>query len=101
MFQQSAILRKCLRLCVIVLAAAWLNILHVIAQTGELTQPVVFPELTGPYEVGRTTYHLVDDSRDNIYLPDDVDGPREFMIWIHYPADIPVETATPAPYLPA
>jgi predicted dienelactone hydrolase len=57
---------------------------------------IQFPALTGPYPVGRAEYHLVDESRPEIFsaMPDDK---RELMITIYYPASPPAE-ANPAPY---
>jgi hypothetical protein len=63
-----------------------------------LTSDVYFPALTGQYRVGRTTYHVVDPTRQDIYLPDGVTGPREFTIWIHYPAAVAPGTPR-APYV--
>ncbi len=55
------------------------------------------PAPTGPYQVGRAEYHLVDDTREEIFTdnPDDV---RELMVYIYYPAEPPPD-ATPVPYL--
>jgi dienelactone hydrolase len=49
---------------------------------------VEFPELTGPYQVGRTSRHLVDASRKEVFTaaPDEV---RELMVTVHYPAEAP------------
>jgi dienelactone hydrolase len=56
------------------------------------------PEPTGPYPVGRVTYHLVDASRD-----DDrgthKDRKREFMVHVWYPARSGAE-GKPAPWMP-
>ena len=51
-----------------------------------LWRGVPFPTPTGPHPVGRTSYHLRDASRPEIFseAPDDV---REVMITVHYPAD--------------
>jgi hypothetical protein len=76
----------------------------------DVTQDVYFPDLTGPYQVGRASYHLVDQNRNDIYQIEDltlegwyellatgeVIKPREFMVWVHYPAE---PGAQPAPYL--
>ncbi len=40
---------------------------------------------TGPYPVGTTTLHLVDDSREEIYTPESGDF-REIMVQFWYPA---------------
>ncbi|MCZ7671100.1 MAG: hypothetical protein M5U34_30130 [Chloroflexi bacterium] len=42
------------------------------------------PDVTGPYAIGTQTFHLVDDSRDEIYTDDPADK-REFMMQIWYP----------------
>jgi predicted dienelactone hydrolase len=56
-----------------------------------------FPAPTGPYVVGRVTYHMADDSRGDVYsdAPDDI---REVMVTIYYPAE-PDASAVPAPYM--
>ena len=48
---------------------------------------VPFPETTGPFRVGRASFHLVDSSRKEIFTedPDDV---RELMVTVHYPAQL-------------
>ncbi len=48
-----------------------------------LPVPAVIPP-TGPYQVGTTTYVLVDENRKEIYSGKD--EPRKFMIQIWYPA---------------
>jgi predicted dienelactone hydrolase len=57
---------------------------------------IQFPALTGPYPVGKVEYHLVDESRPEIFsaAPDDK---RELMITVYYPASPPAD-ASPAPY---
>jgi predicted dienelactone hydrolase len=57
---------------------------------------IQFPALTGPYQVGKVEYHLVDEARPEIFsaAPDDK---RELMITIYYPASPPAD-ASPAPY---
>jgi dienelactone hydrolase len=49
---------------------------------------VPFPQTTGPFNVGRASFHLVDSSRKEIFTenPDDV---RELMVTVHYPAEVP------------
>ena len=54
------------------------------------------PEPTGPYAVGRTSLHIVDPSRRELYGPDP-DAAREFMVYAWYPAD-PEPGAEPASY---
>ena len=55
-----------------------------------------FPQTTGPYQIGRASYHLVDASRKEIFTaePDDV---RELMVTVHYPAEV-AEGQSAAPY---
>ena len=57
---------------------------------------VAFPDLSGPYKVGRTSYALMDSSRKEVFTsePDDA---RELVITVHYPAEAPIG-ASPAPY---
>jgi dienelactone hydrolase len=57
---------------------------------------IQFPALTGPYPVGKIEYHLVDESRPEIFsaAPDDK---RELMVTVYYPAS-PSADANPAPY---
>ena len=58
-----------------------------------------FPETTGPYEVGVVTRHLIDESRDETFTPDDPNDKRELMVDIWYPAEVP-EGAEPGLYMP-
>lgn len=46
---------------------------------------VTFPEPTGPWAVGRTVLHLVDETRLDLYTPDPNDK-RELMVYAWYPA---------------
>lgn len=57
---------------------------------------VHYPALTGQYPVGKVDYHLVDETRPEIFseAPDDV---RELMLTVYYPADVP-EGASPAAF---
>ena len=57
---------------------------------------IQFPALTGPHQVGKVEYHLVDEARPEIFsaAPDDK---RELMITVYYPASPPAD-ASPAPY---
>jgi hypothetical protein len=57
------------------------------------------PAPTGPYAVGRTTYHWRDERRDERCSPD-TDGKRELVVWVWYPAG-PASDADRAAYLPA
>ncbi len=44
------------------------------------------PDVTGPYAIGTQTFHLVDESREEIYTPDPTDR-REIMMQLWYPAE--------------
>ena len=44
------------------------------------------PDVMAPYFIGTQTFHLVDDSRDEIYTDDPADK-REIMMQIWYPTD--------------
>jgi dienelactone hydrolase len=70
-----------------------MGIVYLIAWSRGLIQ---FPVLTGPYQVGKVEYHLVDESRPEIFstAPDDK---RELMVTVYYPTSPPVD-ANPAPY---
>lgn len=51
------------------------------------------PEPTGDRPVGRTTLHLVDEEREDVWMG----GPRELMVTLWYPAR--TDTGRPAPYM--
>ncbi len=56
------------------------------------------PTPTGPYQVGTTFYHWVDESRDELFT-DDPNDKRELIVRVWYPAQVPAG-ATPVTYLP-
>jgi predicted dienelactone hydrolase len=56
------------------------------------------PAPTGPYQIGTTTYHWVDESRPEIFT-EDPDDRRELLVRVWYPAEVDVD-ATPEPYGP-
>src|SRR5258706_9214827 len=58
---------------------------------------VTFPELSGRYAVGRTSYFWVDSSRDET-LTKDPNAKRELMVWLWYPAQENPD-AVSAPYI--
>jgi dienelactone hydrolase len=64
-----------------------------------LWRGIPFPPPTGPHQVGRTSYHLVDASRPEIFS-EATDDVRELMITVHYPADTGAR-APRAPYADA
>lgn len=47
-------------------------------------------EPSGPYDVGTTSYRLVDNSREEIFT-EDADDVREFLVSVWYPADVQKE----------
>lgn len=49
-----------------------------------LTGQVVFPKPTGPYPVGTTLMHWVDESREEVLTPEDGDK-RELVVQLWYP----------------
>jgi predicted dienelactone hydrolase len=75
-----------------------LLLLPVLAVPGILFPVPRLPDLSGPYQVGTVSFHLIDPSRDEIYTDDSSDS-REIMVQMWYPAE-PEEGASPAPYLP-
>jgi len=68
------------------------------AQTATLTsQEVNFPELTGPYKVGLTSFEWVDQSRDETLAS--IPGlKRDLMVYIWFPAALAKHTKL-APYM--
>jgi len=68
-----------------------------IGAAGAITwRGIPFPSPTGPHRIGRTSYHLIDSSRPEIFT-DDPDDVRELMVTVHYPADTTARTPR-APY---
>ena len=66
----------------------------------------VFPDTTGPYAVGTTSFYWVDQDRLEAYSPDPdlvyadpPSEPRRVMVQVWYPA-IAGQEGEPAPYLP-
>ena len=57
------------------------------------------PDVTGPYAIGTQTFHLIDESRDEIYTDDPADK-REIMMQVWYPAEPDAQGET-AVYLEA
>ncbi|HET9533149.1 MAG TPA: hypothetical protein VFQ92_22525 [Blastocatellia bacterium] len=60
---------------------------------------VELPEPTGPYAVGRTSFHWKDASRQEVMTDDPGDG-REIMAQVWYPAQLPVKAPSTAAYFP-
>ncbi|BAZ15055.1 hypothetical protein NIES4071_69250 [Calothrix sp. NIES-4071] len=67
------------------------------AATSEAPASFQLPNLTGPYQVGTTSYNFVDPERNDIYAPNQTDK-RELMVQVFYPG-IVEPGATNAPYL--
>lgn len=67
-----------------------------LAQDDEAVETFL-PAPTGPYQVGRTARHWVDEAREEIFT-DDPDDQRELVVRIWYPADGDANAA-PAPYV--
>lgn len=59
-------------------------------------QTAALPQPTGPYKVGRTSFHWVDAERAESRT-DDPNDRRELMVHIWYPAEVPANPTT-APY---
>jgi predicted dienelactone hydrolase len=57
----------------------------------------VLPDVAGPYAIGTQTFHLVDESREEIYTADPADK-RQIMVQIWYPAEESARSET-AKYL--
>ena len=53
---------------------------------------------SGPYVVGRTAYHWIDDTRDEVHTPGDAEDKRELAVDVWYPAE-PEPDAQVGPYL--
>ena len=56
-----------------------------------------FPKPTGPYAVGRTMYHWIDDGHDDEFAPNS-GTKRELVVWAWYPAAV---SGSRAEYLPS
>src|SRR5215211_6751393 len=64
-------------------------------------EEVVLPEPTGPYAVGRVSYHWIDRSREETFTEEEGDE-RELMAFVWYPAQKPAPASPTeiAAYLP-
>ncbi len=70
---------------------------HVAAQSPTTATDVTFPDLTGPYKVGRVAYEWVDQSRDETCA--DIPGlKRDLMVYVWFPAS-PAKRAKAASYM--
>lgn len=67
-----------------------------LAQDPQFTNSTLLPAPTGPYQIGRTSRHWVDESRNETFT-EDADDHREIVVTIWYPADVAMDAA-PALY---
>ena len=65
----------------------------------ESNRATPLPEPTGPYAVGRVSYHWTDRSREETFTEKKGDE-RELMVFVWYPAQKPAPGTKNAPYLP-
>lgn len=65
----------------------------------ESSRVTSLPAPTGPYAVGRSSYHWIDRSREETFTKKKGDK-RELMAFVWYPANKPGPHATTAAYLP-
>jgi pimeloyl-ACP methyl ester carboxylesterase len=73
---------------------------HTFASTAAASPaPVLLPKPTGPYPVGRRSFHLVDPSRTDVQGSRS-DHEREFMVVVWYPSELNAN-APRAPWLPS
>jgi len=63
----------------------------------EHRMPLELPRPTGPFAVGRTSFHWVNDAHPDEFAPPP-GRPRELVVWVWYPAG--PAGGTPAEYLP-
>src|SRR5688500_20399963 len=75
------------------LIALWLCLMTGIT---EAQVEITFPDLSGPYQVGKMEYHLTDEAHDEIFT-EDPDDKRELMTMVYYPGQ-PEASAATAPY---
>jgi hypothetical protein len=60
---------------------------------------VIFPDLTGPYKVGRTSFEWIDQSRPETFAgPSGLGLKRDLMVYIYFPASVTKRTKI-APYM--
>lgn len=74
-----------------------LGVTAALAEAADTPPSLQLPALTGPYQVGKTSYDFADPSRPEIYTADPTDK-RELMVYVWYPSNA-VPGAKPAPYL--
>lgn len=61
-----------------------------------MKKQIQLPKPTGVYSVGTITYHLVDESRKDMFSHDPEHPFRELMVHVYYPS---TDTGMPAPYV--
>jgi hypothetical protein len=96
-----ALLRRSLKLVAVVLGDV-VGLIAVVAASvfaygnTESNRVTSLPEPTGPYAVGRVSYHWVDRSREETFTKKKGDK-RELMAFVWYPAKKPGPHAPPPP----
>ncbi|NUR01130.1 MAG: alpha/beta hydrolase, partial [Streptomyces sp.] len=75
--------------------AAATSVHRALAASDGAVSPAELPAPTGPYAVGRDILHLVDEHRQDPWVPSA--GQRQLMVSVYYPA-LP-GTGGPAPYM--
>ena len=88
--------RKVLHLCILATAFITDSIVSAGQTAGNLK--IALPAPTGPYAVGRQSFHWIDHSRKES-LTDTPDDDRELMVHIWYPAE-PATKMVGSPYIP-
>jgi D-alanyl-D-alanine carboxypeptidase len=71
--------------------------LVVVAKLQGLLRPQTLPPPTGPYPIGRISFHWIDASRQEV--TNNSTAPRELLVYLWYPAER-TATGPPAPYFP-
>ena len=82
------------RIAIRVVITLLLIITTIVVQAQEMTTNY---DPSGPYQVGVTSRHWIDESREEIYTGDPDDN-KSVTVWIWYPADVE-EGMEPSPYL--
>ena len=75
--------------------AATAPVHRTVGATDTHVSPAALPAPTGPHAVGRDILHLVDEHRQDPWVPSA--GPRQLMVSMYYPAR--PGTGGPAPYM--
>ncbi|MFJ3308952.1 alpha/beta hydrolase family protein [Streptomyces sp. NPDC086549] len=76
-------------------SAATATVHRTVAAPDTTSSPAELPAPTGPHAVGRDILHLVDEHRQDPWVPSA--GPRQLMVSMYYPAR--PGTGGPAPYM--